>query len=82
MRVLCTLVLAGKQAKTQDASETNSIAEDFDIDTKGSSTTSLSSSRAMASLMSSFSSNQQQGEVVNQKALNIVQRVKDKLTGS
>lgn len=86
-----TGVSATKQAKVQQGSPTDvadsapdEIAADMELRGRkpGSASASLSSSRANTHSAASDSlSSRPQGELVNQKALNIVQRVRDKLTG-
>lgn len=78
-----------KQGKVQpDATSGDLESEYNDINLEtgqrkllGSASASLSSSRPNAQSSTSISQSKQQGEIVNQKALNIVQRVRDKLTG-
>ena len=78
-------ISAGKQTKAQQgsAAEASSMQEELDLEARSRKlqSESLSASQVAMSAASVSSVTQIQGEVVNQKALSIVKRVKDKLTG-
>lgn len=70
---------AAKQSKVPESNSTSggeSATDDLDIETRAQRSRSASGASTVNS-----SVNEPRGEVVNQKALNIVKRVKDKLTG-
>lgn len=73
---LCIAAAKQSQVAEPSASGADSTAEELDMEPRSKRVGSMSGASTVSSSVC-----EPQGEVVNQKALNIVKRVKDKLTG-